>query len=268
MLFLLLFLLGCKEGPPNTWEGLMTSRHCVDAKNKNSCRAKECQNFYASNPTSTQADATRIKTFCDLMDQNDNQMAQVCGMPACLLLPSVSPEMALDILEKDLPRRTYQKMARKAIIRGFLQDPNGFEQVIEIGKNKEYWTGIAIAEVDCGENSAAKQFQIPCGGPYTRSAQQIWQQIENQSAEKSALLMHLATMLDPKPSIPKLIAIAIDPQQQPQKRITAGNALQIAVEKGYTLSPSGVEMIEESCKQPNDSALYSMCRVLEKISEK
>ena len=194
-------------------------------------------------------------------------MSQVCGLPACMLLPTVSPEMGLAILEKDLPRRTYQKSARKAIIRGFLQAPKRFSRLLEVGKNKEYWLGIAIAEVDCGETSAAKQFQIPCGGPYTESAQQLWTQIENQSAAKSAMLIHLATMLDPKPSIPKLIAIAINPKSEVQKRITAGNALQIAIEKGYELSPSGIELIEKSCFEGDDSAIYSMCRAIDKIRQ-
>ena len=79
--------------------------------------------------------------------------------------------------------------------------------------------------------------------------------------------MHLATMLDPKPIIPKLISVVIDPKQQPQKRIAAGNAIQIAITKGYAVSPSGLQLMEDHCKHSTDPNLYSMCIALEKTKQ-
>ena len=267
MLFSFLLFMGCAETPPETWSDLMTSTQCAKAKDKNACRAKECKVFYGSPPQSTTSDGATINTFCNLMELGDNQMSQVCGLPACLILPTVSPQLALQKLEKDLPKRTHQKMARKTIIRGFLQDPKQFKNLIEVGKNKDFWLGVTIAEVDCGEESAAKKFQLPCGGPYTKSAQKVWDLSQTQPVEKSPLLMHLATMLDPKPIIPKLISVVIDAEQDSQKRIAAGNALQIAVAKGYIFSPSGLQLMKDNCKHSTNPNLGSMCMALEKVQK-
>lgn len=264
MIFPFFLLLGCADQSIETWADLMTSPRCAKAKDKNACRAKECQEFYSSKPQSSESDASSINSFCNLMDTGDNLMAQVCGLPACLLLPTVDPEMALEQLERDLPKRTHQKKARKAIIRGFLQNPTQFEAMLERGKNQDYWLGVAIAEIDCGENSTAKLFDMPCGGPYIASAQKVWTMSQTKSIQQSPLLMSLATMLAPGPIVPKLIATVLDPNQEVTKRIAAGNSLQIAVEKGYTISPSGLQMMEDNCKSTNDPALYSMCLALEK----
>ena len=79
--------------------------------------------------------------------------------------------------------------------------------------------------------------------------------------------MHLATMLDPKPIIPKLISVVIDAEQDSQKRIAAGNALQIAVAKGYIFSPSGLQLMKDNCKHSTNPNLGSMCMALEKVQK-
>ena len=75
--------------------------------------------------------------------------------------------------------------------------------------------------------------------------------------------MHLATSLDTKGTMPKLLAMAFSKQPAEQRK-AAVSAIQTAQMKGYKIDPNIKKMLKNKCDS-NDTITRSLCIKLDNI---
>ena len=254
---MILFFLSCSSGPQNYAEiGNKTACATQDI----SCQMKECTDFFASPPpVDTPQKQEDIARLCSALESKNHPATQACAVPACYMLANVHPQAALTQLTKGYARNGGQKIARQTIIRGII-DQGGLHEFLSSADGADTWLNIMVLEALCEESSSAKQLNRKCAPADAKAAQAAWDLAQkfpsNDPSHHSAL--NLAMILDSKGMAPLLLSLTLDPKADTKNRAAAAQALNLGMNRGYTLSTEFVEIIQKRCLQ-GDPPLKHLC---------